>query len=126
MIFKFILYAIVANGLFNVLVSASILKYVNFPEVRDFYVSLFSGGHSPIFERVLAYYSFINGLVRTVGGMNLYQQSAANLVALSYFSEASFLANELYTHKTMDKTHGQYAIGFCVIMGSLALYNYFY
>jgi hypothetical protein len=86
---------------------------------------MFIGKQSPIFERVLAYYAFLNGLVRVFGGMNLYQQSAASLVALSYFSEAAFLANELFIHKSMDKSRGQYVIGFLILFGGLSLYNYF-
>jgi len=125
MYFQLIIYAIVANGLFEFLASASLLKYIDIPDVRDYYLSVFHGAQSPIFERVLGYYSFLNGLIRVFGGMNLYQQTAANIVALSYFSQAAFLASEQFTHKSVNKSQAQYAMGFCVIFGALSLYNYF-
>ena len=125
MYFQIIIYAIVANGLFEFLASASLLQFIDFPDVRDYYLSVFQGAQTPIFERVLGYYSFLNGLIRVFGGMNLYQQTAANIVALSYFSQAAFLASEQFTHKSLDKSHAQYAMGFCIIFGALSLYNYF-
>ena len=125
MYFQIIIYAIVANGFFDFLVTVCLLKYIDIPDVRDYYLSVFQGAQTPIFERVLGYYSFLNGLIRVFGGMNLYQQTAANIVALSYFSQAAFLASEQFTHKSLDKSHAQYAMGFCIIFGALSLYNYF-
>jgi Erg28 like protein len=124
MIFQFIIYAIIANGLYDIASAASIFKMINYSALNR--LSIFTGSQSPVFERVLGYYILINGLVRVFGGMNLYQLAVAKIVAGSYFAEAAFIANELFTHKSVDKTKGEYIIGFCLVMGSLASYNYFF
>jgi Erg28 like protein len=126
MIFQLIVYVIIANGLFDILSATSILKLTDIPLLNELRLSMFSTKQTPAFERVLAYYVFVNGLVRVFGGMNLYQMTAAKIVAGSYFAEALFVYNESYNHGSIIKSKGQMTIGVSLVLGALSLYNLFF
>jgi hypothetical protein len=126
MIFQFIVYAIIANGLYDILSATTILKFTDIPVLNELRLSMFSVKPSPAYERILAYYIFTNGLVRVFGGMNLYQMTAAKIVSATYFGEALFIYNESYNHGSIIKSKGQVIIGLSLLAGALSLYNIFY
>jgi len=125
MIFTAIIYLIIANGIYDILCATSILKITDIPVLNNLHLSMFLSNQSPIFERFLAYYLFVNGVIRVFGGMTLYQSMAAKIVALSYFLEATFFANELYREHSVNKDKGVFVIAFSLLLCGLSMYHLF-
>jgi len=76
------------NGVYDILCAISILGIVPFPILDELHLSVLKKNkkEDPLMERFLAYWLFTYGLIRIFGDRRL--------IAYSYFTEATFFANE--------------------------------
>ena len=95
-------YIIKINGIYDILCSFAILKWVNIPLLNGLHLSMFKKEQDEVTERMLAYWIFTYGIIRL--------SDDKQLILLSYLLESAFLLNE-YNKGSMKKNN----VYFCAL-----------
>ena len=104
-------YILISNGVYDVLCALSILWFYNiypFSELAKLHMNMFDSKadrNNPQVRRLMAYWVFTYGLVRTLSG--LHNDKTLNFMAvLTYYIEGSVFLNEILVNKMVkDKTY---------------------
>ena len=102
-----IYYIIKINGVYDVLCSLTILKWLNIPLLNDLHLSMFKNEENEVTKRMLAYWIFTYGIIRLSGDKAL--------IMLSYIIESVFLFNE-YTKNSMKKGKVYFCVLSCLFL----------
>lgn len=125
-------YVIIANGLYDILCSFSILKIVYIPMISPILGTLhlnmikdytYNDGR---FERFFAYYILINGLIRTLGGLCLSDNNTSAIVFSSYLLESVFILNETFFQDTVILEKGLFVSTTSLILAGLSLNSHIF
>jgi hypothetical protein len=88
------------NGIYDILCALSIMRIIRIPILNKLHLSMFKRYHieNRLFERSLAYYIFMNGVIRL--------SKCGSLITMSYYCEATFflleiMQNSVYIDKAL-------------------------
>jgi hypothetical protein len=95
-------YIIKLNGIYDILCSFAILKWMNIPLLNELHLSMFKKEQDEVSKRMLAYWIFTYGIIRL--------SDDKQLILLSYLLESVFLLNE-YNKGSMKKIN----VYFCAL-----------
>ena len=100
-------YIIKINGIYDVLCSLTILRWLNIPLLNDLHLSMFKNEENEVTKRMLAYWIFTYGIIRLSGDKAL--------IMLSYIIESVFLLNE-YNNNCMKKAKVYFCVLSCLFL----------
>jgi len=114
---KIIIYAVIINGIYDVICCLIILKTIPFevPILSNLHLSVIKNYEekNEIFKRFYAYWIFTYGIMRIFGNNKLR--------SISYFIEAMFFMNEtIYFSVYQEKTF--FVITLCLFLSLILLY----
>ena len=119
----FVKYTVILNGIYDILCAISILKIVELPLFNQFHLHMYNTPKSDDFKRILAYYIFLNGIIRIFCGLYLKTPVLASIVIVSYILEALFVTDEMVSRKTILVSNGSFVIVTSLILALLVFYN---
>jgi hypothetical protein len=118
----FVKYVVILNGIYDILCAISLLKIVELPLFNKFHLNMYNTPKTDDYKRILAYYIFLNGIIRIFCGLYLQKQVLASIVIASYILEALFITDEMISRKTILVSNGSFVIATSLILAALVFY----
>jgi len=113
---------IILNGIYDILCSLAIIHIIPIPILDNLHIGMFLEPVTIEYRHLLAYFIFVNGVIRLVGGYYIKNIIISMIVAFSYFIEAGYVLYETFYTKNIIEEKGYFVIGFSLLLGALVLY----